>query len=172
MITHKIRLGVIGANPNVGWAPRAHLPALVASPDVELTAVCTTRPESAAASAQKYGARMAFHDYRTLLACPDIDAVAVVLRVPSHYEPTRAAIEAGKHVFTEWPLGKTTAEAEELTALAQQKGVQTCVGLQARSAPAVLYMKELIDNGYVGEVLACHLSLLRDGVLQRTSDRT
>ena len=172
MTTHKIRLGVIGANPNVGWAPRAHLPALVASPDVELTAVCTTRPESAAASAQKYGARMAFHDYRTMLACPDIDAVAVVLRVPSHYEPTRAAIEAGKHVFTEWPLGKTTAEAEELTALAQQKGVQTCVGLQARSAPAVLYMKELIDNGYVGEVLACHLSLLRDGVLQRTSDRT
>ena len=118
MTTHKIRLGVIGANPNVGWAPRAHLPALAASPDVELTAVCTTRPESAAASAQKYGARMAFHDYRALLACPDIDAVAVVLRVPSHYEPTRAAIEAGKHVFTEWPLGKTTAEAEELTALA------------------------------------------------------
>jgi len=172
MTTHKIRLGVIGANPNVGWAPRAHLPALVASPDVELTAVCTTRPESAAASAQKYGARMAFHDYRAMLACPDIDAVAVVLRVPSHYEPTRAAIEAGKHVFTEWPLGKTTAEAEELTALAQQKGVQTCVGLQARSAPAVLYMQELINNGYVGEVLACHMSLLRDGVLQRTSDRT
>ncbi len=172
MATPKIRLGVIGANPNVGWAPRAHLPALVASPDVELTAVCTTRSESAAASAQKYGARMAFHDYRALLACPDIDAVAVVLRVPSHYEPTRAAIEAGKHVFTEWPLGKTTAEAEELTALAQQKGVRTCVGLQARSAPAVLYMKELIDNGYVGEVLACHMSLLRDGVLQRTSDRT
>src|SRR5262245_16127631 len=172
MATHKIRLGVIGANPNVGWAPRGHLPALVASPDVELTAVCTTRSESAAASAQKYGARMAFHDYSALLACPDIDAVAVVLRVPSHYEPTRAAIEAGKHVFTEWPLGKTTAEAGGLTALAHQKGVQTCVGLQARSAPAVLYMKELIDNGYVGEVLACHMSLLRDGVLQRTSDRT
>src|SRR5215510_12448960 len=84
MTTDKIRLGVIGANPNVGWAPRAHLPALVASPDVELTAVCTTRSESAAASAQKYGARMAFHDYSALLACPDIDAVAVVLRVPSH----------------------------------------------------------------------------------------
>ncbi len=172
MAAQKIRLGVIGANPNVGWAPRAHLPALMASPDVELTAVCTSRPESAAASASKYGAKMAFHDYHEMLACPDIDAVAVVLRVPSHYEPTRAAIEAGKHVFTEWPLGKTTAEAEELTALARQKGVQACVGLQARSAPAVLYMQELVANGYVGEVLACHMSLMRDGVLQRTSDRT
>jgi predicted dehydrogenase len=98
--------------------------------------------------------------------------VAVVLRVPSHYEPTRAALEAGKHVFTEWPLGKDTAEAEALTALAQQKGLQTCVGLQARAAPAVLYMKELVDTGYVGEVLSCNMSLLRDGVLQRTSDRT
>jgi predicted dehydrogenase len=172
MATDKIRLGVIGANPTVGWAPRAHLPALAASPDIELTAVCTTRQESATASAQKYGAKMAFHDYRDMLACPDIDAVAVVLRVPSHYEPTRAALEAGKHVFTEWPLGKDTAEAEALTTLARQQGLQTCVGLQARAAPAVLYMKELIDTGYVGEVLSCNMGLLRDGVLQRRSDRT
>ena len=172
MASDKIRLGIIGANPTVGWGPRAHLPAAAASPDVELTAVCTTREESATASARKYGAKMAFHDYREMLACPDIDAVAVVLRVPSHYEPTRAALEAGKHVFTEWPLGRDTAEAEALTALAQQKGLQTCVGLQARAAPAVLYMKELVDTGYVGEVLSCHMSLLRDGVLQRTSDRT
>ena len=172
MASDRIRLGIIGANPTVGWGPRAHLPAAAASPDVELTAVCTTREESATASARKYGAKMAFHDYRDMLACPDIDAVAVVLRVPSHYEPTRAALEAGKHVFTEWPLGRDTAEAEALTALAQQKGLQTCVGLQARAAPAVLYMKELVDTGYVGEVLSCHMSLLRDGVLQRTSDRT
>ena len=172
MASDKIRLGIIGANPTVGWGPRAHLPAAAASADVELTAVCTTREESATASARKYGAKMAFHDYREMLACPDIDAVAVVLRVPSHYEPTRAALEAGKHVFTEWPLGRDTAEAEALTALAQQKGLQTCVGLQARAAPAVLYMKELVDTGYVGEVLSCHMSLLRDGVLQRTSDRT
>jgi predicted dehydrogenase len=172
MASDKIRLGVIGANSTKGWAPRAHLPALMASPDVELTAVCTSRQESAEASARKYGAKLAFHDYREMLACPDIDAVAVVLRVPSHYEPTRDALKAGKHVFTEWPLGKNTAEAEELAALARQQGVQTLVGLQARAAPAVLYMKELIATGYVGEVLSCQMRLFRDGVLQRTSDRT
>lgn len=172
MAADKIRLGVIGANPTVGWAPRSHLPALMASPDVELTAVCTTRAESAAASAQKFGAKLAFHDYHEMLACPDIDAVAVVLRVPLHYEPTRAALMAGKHVFTEWPLGKTTAEAEELTALAQQKGVQGFVGLQARMSPAILYLKELVSSGYVGEVLSCQMHLMRDGVLQRNSDRT
>jgi predicted dehydrogenase len=109
----------------------------VASPDVELTAVCTSRPESAEASARQYGAKLAFHDYRDMLACPDIDAVAIVLRVPSHYEPTRDAIQAGKHVFTEWPLGKDTAEAVELAALAKQQGVQAIVGLQARAAAGV-----------------------------------
>jgi predicted dehydrogenase len=172
MVSDKIRLGVIGANPTKGWAPRAHLPALVASPDVELTAVCTTRPESAAATASQYGAKLAFHDYREMLACPDLDAVAVVLRVPLHYEPTRAALLAGKHVFTEWPLGKDTREAEDLAALARQRGLQAFVGLQARAAPAVLYMKELVASGYVGEVVSCHMSLFRDGALQRTSDRT
>src|SRR5499425_3143615 len=171
-MAERIRLGLIGANVRVTWAAQSHFPALLASPDVELTAVCTTRRETAEAARKAFGAKLAFTDFREMVVSKEIDAVAVVVRVPAHYEPTRAAIEAGKHVFTEWPLGKTTAEAEELTALAQQKGVRTCVGLQARSAPAVLYMQELINNGYVGAVLACHLSLLRDGVLQRTSDRT
>jgi len=63
MASDKIRLGVIGANPTVGWAPRAHLPALVASPDIELTAVCTTRQESAAASASN--CKFGISPYRT-----------------------------------------------------------------------------------------------------------
>jgi predicted dehydrogenase len=92
--------------------------------------------------------------------------------VPLHYEPTKAAIEAGKHVYTEWPLGRTTAEAEELTALAKAKGVQTAVGLQSRVSPALLYMKEQIEAGYVGEVLACHADCMRDGALERPSNRT
>jgi predicted dehydrogenase len=94
------------------------------------------------------------------------------VRVPSHYDPTRAAIEAGKHVYTEWPLGRTTAEAEELAALARARGVQTAVGLQARVSPPLMYMKEQIESGYVGEVMACRVSLIRDGVLNRTSGRT
>lgn len=172
MASEKIRMGVIGANIHRGWAPRAHLPAIVASPDFELTAVCTTRMESAEESAKKFGARLAFDDYRDMLAHPDIDAIAVVLRVPSHYQPTLDAIDAGKHIFTEWPLGKTLAEAEEMTALAQQKNVRHMVGLQARMNPVIMHMKELVDAGYVGEVMSCHVSVIRGGVLQRTSDRT
>jgi predicted dehydrogenase len=121
---------------------------------------------------QKFGARLAFDDYHKLLGHPDIDAVAVILRVPSHYEPTMAALNAGKHVYTEWPLGRTTAEAQEMADLAQAKGVQNMVGLQARAAPAILYAKELVESGYVGEVMSCHISRIQGGVLQRPSDRT
>ena len=168
----KIRLGFVGANVNSTWAGQSHFPALLASPDVELTAVCTTRPESAEAARQHFGAKLAFHDFREMAASDEIDAVAVVVRVPSHYEPTKAAIAAGKHVLTEWPLGRNTAEAEELTALARDKGVQTAVGLQSRVSPALLYVKELIDGGYVGEALSCSVNTFRDGPLQRPSDRT
>ena len=171
-MTNRIRLGLIGASVKGTWSARSHLPALQASSDVELTAVCTTRAASAEAARQAYGARLAFDDYRQMIASPEIDAVAVVVRVPSHYAPTKAALEAGKHVYCEWPLGQTTAEAMELAALAKANKLVTAVGLQARVDPALMYMKELLEAGFAGEVMAVHVSLLREGVLSRPSNRT
>ena len=171
-MANKIRLGFVGANLRSTWASLSHYPALMASPDVEMTAVCTTKPESAEEARKAFGAKLAFTDFRQMVASKEIDAVAVVVRVPLHYEPTKAAIEAGKPVYTEWPLGRNTAEAEELAALARAKGVPTAVGLQSRVSPALLYMKELIETGYVGEVLSCHADCMRDGALERHSSRT
>ena len=168
----KIRLGIIGANVHRGWAVRSHLPAVVASPEFELTAVCTTRMESAEESRQMFGARLAFDDYNTMLAHPDIDAVAVSLRVPNHYDPTVAAINAGKHVYVEWPLGRTTEEAQEMADLARSAGVRNIVGLQARANPALLYLRDLVADGYVGEVMSCHVRRISGGSLSRQSDRT
>ena len=171
-MAERIRLGIIGASPTVGWACRSHLPAIAASPEFELTAVCTTRMETANESARQYGARLAFDDYHKMLAHPEIDAVAVVLRVPAHYQITKDAINAGKHVFTEWPLGRTLEEAEEMANLARSKGVKVVVGLQARAAPAIRQMKQLVDEGYVGEIVSCSMGMVRGGVLARPSDRT
>ncbi len=168
----KIRLGLIGASVGGTWSARSHLPAVRASSDIELTAVCTTKADSAEAARQAYGARLAFDDYRKMIASPEIDAVAVVVRVPSHYAPTKAALEAGKHVYCEWPLGRTTAEATELAALAKANRLVTAVGLQARVNPALMFMKEQLEAGFVGEVMAVHVSLLREGVLSRPSHRT
>jgi predicted dehydrogenase len=168
----KIRLGLIGASVKGTWSSRSHLPAVQASSDVELTAVCTTKADSAEAARRAWGARLAFDDYRKMIASPEIDAVAVVVRVPSHYGPTKAALEAGKDVYCEWPLGRTTAEAVELATLAKARGLVSAVGLQARVNPAVMYMKEQVAAGFVGEVMAVHVGLMREGVLSRPSHRT
>ncbi|MQG21472.1 MAG: Gfo/Idh/MocA family oxidoreductase, partial [SAR202 cluster bacterium] len=144
MADEKLRVGIVGANVTNGWAPRAHLPAILALPEFELAAVCTSQPETAAASQEKFGAHMAFHNYQDMVNHPKIDIVSVVLKVPFHHEMTMAALHAGKHVYTEWPLGANVTQAEEMADLAREKGVHTMVGLQRQCSPLYLYIKELI----------------------------
>ena len=172
MTATRLRLGMIGANISYGWGPRAHLPAVLALPEIELAAICTAHEDTARESVEKFGVPMAFHNHEEMLRHADIDAVAVVVRVPLHHRLTMDALEAGKHVFTEWPLGANLGEAQELADLARKKQVHTMVGLQARCSPAFLRLKELVEEGYVGEILSCHMALLGSGVLSRTSDRT
>jgi predicted dehydrogenase len=165
-----VRVGLIGAGGR--WGPRAHVPALQGVAETELYAVCTAHAETAQAAADKFGVECAYGSDKALNADKRVEAVAVAVRVPAHYELSKNAIEAGKHVFCEWPLGANTKEAEELAALARKKNVRTMVGLQRRGSPAYLYMRELIEQGYVGRVLAVNMTLMNSGVLTRTSDRT
>ena len=171
MAGEQIRVGIIGANAHSGWSMRAHLPALLALPEYQLTAVCTAHQETAEESAKHYGARLAFHNYQEMVVHPDIDLVSVSVRVPLHHRMVMAALDAGKHVYCEWPLGANLAEAEEMASLAQAKGVCHMVGLQARSDPALLRLQELLAEKYVGEVLACNMTMFLPGLLQRGLDR-
>ena len=110
MVTNsKIRVGIVGANPSRGFASIAHIPALQALADFEISAVCTTRQDSADAAARHYGVPLAFCDAEKLARHPDVDLVAVSVKVPDHYLPVMAAIEARKHVYCEWPLGRNTS---------------------------------------------------------------
>ena len=77
--------------------------------------------------------------------------------MPHHFEVASAALDAGKAVYCEWPLGNGLKEAERLAALAKKKGVLAVAGLQARAAPPVAYVHDLIGQGYVGEVLSTTL---------------
>jgi predicted dehydrogenase len=141
---NRIRLGLIGASVKGTWSARSHPPALIVSDNFELTAVGTTKSTSAEAARHAYGARLAFDDVSKMVASPEIDAVAVVIRVPSHYGSVIAALEAGKHVYCEWPPGRTTAEAEQMAGLARSNGLITAVGLQARGNTALMHMRDLI----------------------------
>src|SRR5216110_1556871 len=154
----RIRVGIIGANPDRGWAAVLHIPALRSlGDDFEITALSTTRRESADAAGKLFGVPAAFDNYHELVNSPTVDVVAVTVKVPHHLELASAALVAGKAVYCEWPLGNGLKEAETLAALAKRNGVLAVAGLQARSAPAVAYVRDLIKQGYVGEVLSTTL---------------
>src|SRR5882724_2434434 len=154
----RIGVGIIGANPDRGWAAEAHIPALKSlSDDFEITALSTSRRESADAASKLFDVPVAFDNPEELVNRADVDVVAITVKVPHHLELATAALNAGKAVYCEWPLGNGFIEAQALAALAQKKRVLAVVGLQARSAPSVAYVRDLIKQGYVGEVLSTSL---------------
>jgi len=154
----RIRVGIIGANPDRGWAAEGHIPALKSlSDDFEITALSTSRRESADAASKLFGVSVAFDNHQDLVNRADVDVVAITVKVPYHLELAMAALDAGKAVYCEWPLGNGLKEAETLAALAKKKSVLAVAGLQARSAPSVAYVHDLIKQGYMGEVLSTSL---------------
>lgn len=153
-----LKVGIIGVQPGRSWAARSHIPALRALPDLyELVGVANTSRSSADAAAASCGIPRAFDNAVQMVNSPDIDVVAVTVRVPFHLELVKAAADAGKHVYCEWPLGNGLAEAERMAALVKRHGVVGVVGNQARVAPEIQYLRTLIDQGYVGEVLSTSL---------------
>src|SRR5438105_793346 len=119
----KIRVGIIGANPDRGWAAQGHIPALKSlADDFEITALSTSRRESADAAAKLFGVPLAFDNHQDLVNSANVDVVAVTVKVPHHFELVSAALNAGKAVYCEWPLGNGLKEAEALAALAKKKG--------------------------------------------------
>ncbi len=96
----QIRVGVIGVNPSRGWAITAHLPALSVLPDFRTAAVASTRASGAKAVAAEFGVPHAFEDPFDLITCRDVDVVAISVKVPDHATLIRAAIDAGKHIYS------------------------------------------------------------------------
>ncbi|MEV6741442.1 Gfo/Idh/MocA family oxidoreductase [Streptomyces sp. NPDC051104] len=154
----EIGVGIIGASPTTpSWAVTADIPALRALPGYRLRAVATSRRASADAAAAAWGVD-AFDDARALIDHPDVDLVVVAVKVPQHHDLAAQALAAGKMVYSEWPLGVNLEEATHLAELAAAAGVRTAIGLQARFAPAVRRLRELVTEGYAGRVLATTLT--------------
>jgi predicted dehydrogenase len=154
MLGTKLGVGIIGVNPAWGWAATAHIPALRALPNYEVRALSATSAEAARAAGEAFGVAAVFSDHEELVRQPDVDVVAVTVKVPHHRELVSAALAAGKAVYCEWPLGRDVDEARTMATLAAEQGVRTVVGLQARQAPAIEFVKELLGDRYVGEVLS------------------
>lgn len=147
-------VGIVGLSASGGWASVAHAPALADVEGVELRATATSSAASARAAAAAHRLPLAFDSVEALAAHDDVDLVVVAVKVPRHRELVLPALAQGKPVLCEWPLANGLAEATELVAAGGGRGF---VGLQGRSAPGIAYLRDLVADGYVGEVLSTSL---------------
>lgn len=149
-----IGVGIIGASPlRPGWAVLSHLPAIATLPEYQLRAVATSSEDSAKAAAHAYGVP-AFSEPASLIGLADVDLVVVTVKLPWHRELVAAGLSAGKMVMCEWPLGLTLADTRVMEQQARIAGVRTLIGLQACMAPSIRHARDLVAQGYVGDLLA------------------
>jgi predicted dehydrogenase len=148
-----LRIGIAGANAMRGWARDAHLPALRRLPGLSIHAVSARTQALADQAAASFGADKAYGETLAMVRDPEVDVVAVTVKVPEHRKIVLAALEAGKHIYCEWPLARDLAEAEELAEAARRAGTHVAIGLQGASAPAVRQAAKLVREGAIGRPL-------------------
>ncbi|KAF1979735.1 NAD-binding Rossmann fold oxidoreductase family protein [Bimuria novae-zelandiae CBS 107.79] len=151
------KIGFIGLSSTQSWAVWAHLPYLLASSKYEIVALCNSSVAAAQSAISAHAlppSTKAYGSPSDIAVDPDVDLIVCATRVDKHYECLVPALKAGKDVFCEWPLASNAAQAEEMLALAKEKGVRTLVGLQAGVSPAMRKMKSVIEEGKIGEVVS------------------
>ncbi len=150
-------MGIIGASATRGWAKISHVPAIQGLAGLELVAVASGTQSKAEEAARAFGAKTGYADAEDLIKDPAVDIVTIAVKVPDHRELVLAALEASKHIYCEWPLGRSLAEAEELAAAAKATKVHVLTGLQTRLNPVMLRARDLVSTGAIGRPLAARI---------------
>ncbi len=155
-----LKIGFIGCG---GIANQKHFPGMVQQDGVDLVAFCDLVEERAVAGAKQYGTADAkvYTDYRELLADKSIDAVHVLTPNISHCEITVAALEAGKHVLCEKPMAATTEDAKKMLAARDRTGKLLTIGYQYRHFYDNAVAKQIVDDGWLGDIYYAEASLIR-----------
>jgi len=143
-----IRMGVIGYGY---WGPGI-VRNFQSVNDCQVTVVCDTNLEALQRAKRAYPAIEVTTDPCAVVASPNVDAVAVITPVWTHYELAKAALEHGKHVFVEKPFTSTAAQAEELIELAERKNLQIMVDHTFLFTGAVRKIREVVDQGMLGKL--------------------
>lgn len=151
----KLRVGIVSAN----WGAIAHLPAWrLLGDEVEVTAICTSRRESAEAAAAQFGVARPFWSYEAMCADPDIDIIDAGTNPLLREKMVIAALEGGKHAINQLPFAVSYAAADRLTTLQQTKGLVGAAASSVVGLPHLALMKEMIDEGYLGDIYQVHCS--------------
>ncbi|HEU5243443.1 MAG TPA: Gfo/Idh/MocA family oxidoreductase [Gaiellaceae bacterium] len=156
------RIGVVGLGY---WGPNVARN-VAANPRAELAWLCDRSPDTLAAAADRHPHARTTASYQELLEDPELDAVAIVTPVSTHYELAVAALEAGKHLLVEKPLAASSSQAADLIELASERSLVLLPGHTFLYSPPVVKVKELLDAGALGDIYFISLSRVNLGLHQ------
>lgn len=159
----KIKAAVAG----MGFIGAAHVEALRRLNNVEVAAICGSE-RCTPAKAEELGVEGFYSEYSEILKNPDIDAVHICTPNYLHYQMAKDALNAGKHVICEKPLTTTKEEAEELLALAEEKGLVHATNFNIRFYPLMHQLKAMVEKGDLGEIFSVTGSYLQDWLYYET----
>ncbi|MEJ2058310.1 MAG: Gfo/Idh/MocA family oxidoreductase, partial [Desulfofustis sp.] len=145
----KIRFGVL-STARIGT--EKVIPAMRQGRFTEVTAICSRSEEKAHSAAQKNGIAKYYGSYEALLADPEIDAVYIPLPNHLHCPWSKKAMEAGKHVLCEKPLGLNREEIEDLIRTRDRCGVKAAEAFMVKSCPQWIDARDRVRRGEIGEL--------------------
>jgi len=156
-------IGVIGSGY---WGPNL-LRNFAENESARLRWICDLDEQRLSAMGRRYPATSTTRDYQELISDSDLDAIAVVTPVATHFQIAKEALRAGKHVLVEKPLTATAREAEELIELAERNRLTLMVDHTFVYTGAVRKMKEILTNGEIGDLLYFDSIRINLGLFQR-----
>lgn len=159
----KINVAIVGT----GFIGPAHLEALRRLPNVEVIGLCEVSIELAREKAEQLGIPNAY-TFEDMLKVEEIDVVHICTPNFLHFPQSKAALEAGKHVVCEKPLATKMKEADELVAIAKEKGLVNAVHFNLRYYPMVRQMRKMREEGQLGEIYSVMGSYLQDWLIMQT----
>ncbi|PKM63114.1 MAG: gfo/Idh/MocA family oxidoreductase [Firmicutes bacterium HGW-Firmicutes-21] len=145
----KIKVAIIGCGT---IANSAHIPAYIANADAEIKYFCDILPEKAKKAVEKYGCGIAVTDYKEILADPEVEAISVCTPNKMHSIITIDCLKAGKNVLCEKPAARIFSEAKAMQDAQHESGKVLNIGVVNRFNPAVNKLREMIQNGDLGEI--------------------
>jgi len=160
---NNLQIGVIGCGY---WGPNL-IRNFRQLPGCELKYMCDSNEQRLAHVRSLYPEAQAVPDIAAVLNDPAVDAIAIATPVRFHYAMAKASLLAGKHTFIEKPMAQSTAECDELIELARQQGLVLMVGHTFLFSPAVRKIKEIIDNGDIGDLRYITARRLNLGLFQK-----
>lgn len=153
-----VRYGLIGFG---AWG-KHHADAIAKAPNAELLAIAAHSEATAQEAREAYPDAFVTTDYRELVSRADLDVVDVVVPSHLHHEVATAVLDAGKHLLLEKPMGISLQECDSMIASAKQSGRLMCVGHELRLSSMWGKVRQMIEDGFIGDPQYCLVELSRN----------